>query len=339
MGETPGAGRLGIGVIGAGAMGTAHARELAASVPGVEVRAVYDADDERSAALATEIGAVAAVHHEAVIGSEQVDAVVIAAPDPWHEELVLACLAAGKHVLCEKPLAVTAQGTRRIVEAEVTLGRRLVQVGFMRRFDPALVALADAVSRGEVGRPRVVHCVHRNAAPHPSATSEGVISNSMIHELDQVPWLLGERMTAITVTAPWPGEVGGLLDTQVAVIETAGGAIATVEVSVNAGYGYDVRCEVVGEQGTVRLSAPYGLLTRHAGHDGALVGQDFVARFVEAYRRELTAWTHAIRSGVPIGPSAWDGHLASVAAEAGVRSLLGAGRVEIPHETTPVLYK
>jgi myo-inositol 2-dehydrogenase/D-chiro-inositol 1-dehydrogenase len=190
-----------------------------------------------------------------------------------------------------------------------------------------------------VGRVRLVHCVHRNAAAHPTATSDGVISNSMIHELDQVPWLLRERLTAITVTAPRIPGADALLDTQVAVLETEGGAVATIEVSVNARYGYDGRCEVVGERGTLRLSPPYGLSARRDGLDGVLVSDDFVARFGDAYRRELLAWVTSTRSGTVAGPSAWDGHLATLAAEAGVRSLHERSRVAILTEDAPPLYK
>lgn len=328
-----------IGVIGAGAMGAAHARTIARGVPGARVSVVCDADFERASVIAAEVGCVVSASSLELIDDPDVEAVIIAAPDAVHEELALACLAAGKPVLCEKPLAMTAEGSRRVVDAEVAVGRRLIQVGFMRRFDPAFLELRDLVKCGGLGLPSVVHCLHRNVAAHHDATSDGVITNSMIHELDHVPWLLDSPIAAITVLAPPAKEGRDLRDTQVAALEMASGVVATVEVSVNAGYGYDVQCEIVGEHGTARLAPPYGLLTRLGGVDGARVSGDFVARFAEAYRVELVAWTATLLTGVTVGASAWDGHVATRAAAAGVISLNSGARVVVEQEPVPELYK
>ena len=166
----------------------------------------YDADVARVKQVCQEVGARTADGPESVIGGDDVDAVLIAAPDPLHQDLVLSCIAAGKPVLCEKPLATSAAGSQQIVDAEVALGRRLVQVGFMRRYDPAYVALRSTVADGGLGAVRVVHCVHRNPEAHPTATSEGIVTNSMIHELDTVPWLLDDTWTAVTMTVPTVAE-------------------------------------------------------------------------------------------------------------------------------------
>ncbi|HSS68775.1 MAG TPA: Gfo/Idh/MocA family oxidoreductase, partial [Nocardioidaceae bacterium] len=202
---------------------------------------------------------------------------------------------------------------------------------------PAFVALRALVAAGGVGEVRVAHCVHRNAQSHPSATSDGIVGNSMIHELDSVPWMLDSPLTAITVLSPRLPE-GMLRDPQVAILETASGALVTVEVFVNAGYGYDIQCEVVGPEGTAWLTPPYGLGSRKTGLAGVAVSADFVARFADAYRIELSAWVESVRTGSPTGPSAWDGHLANLAAEAGVASLHSGQRVEIAAEPRPELY-
>lgn len=326
-----------VGVVGAGAMGAAHVETLARWVPGVEVVAVYDADPGRAAAVAGGVGAVVTPSAESLIGDDSVDAVLVAAPDPTHEELALACLAAGKPTLLEKPLATSVEGARRVVAAEVAGGRRLLQLGFMRRFDPAYLALRDAVLGGEVGEPRAVHCLHRNVAAHPTATSDGVLVNSAIHEFDCVPWLLDDRVTAVTVFAPTVA-AGALQDVQVVVLELAGGPVVTVEVSVNARYGYDIHTEVVGTGGTVSLTPPYGLSFRREAVDGRHVDADFVGRFVDAYRIELAAWVDGIGAGTLPGPSAWDGHLANVVAFAAVESLHTGARVAVPPAEMPALY-
>ena len=326
-----------VGVVGAGAMGAAHVETLARWVPGAEVTAIFDADPARCKEIADGVGARPADSAESVITGDDVDAVLIAAPDPLHEELALACLAAGKPTLCEKPLATSVEGSRRVVEAEVALGRRLLQLGFMRRFDPAYLELRAAVHDGSIGEVRAMHCLHRNAQSHPSATSEGVLVNSMIHEFDSVPWLLDDPLAAVTVFAPAVPE-GTLQDVQVAVLETVGGRVVTVEVSVNARYGYDIHTEVTGTEGTVSLTSPYGIGRRTANLDGREVKSDFVARFVDAYRVELASWIQGVRAGELPAPSAWDAHLANLGAFAAVDSLRGGGRVEVPAEPRPDLY-
>ncbi|HEY3529805.1 MAG TPA: Gfo/Idh/MocA family oxidoreductase [Nocardioides sp.] len=331
-----------VGVIGLGAMGAAHVETLERWVPGASVAQVFDVDVGRARAIGERCGAAVAASAEELIASAGVDAVLVAAPDPLHESLALTCLAADKPTLLEKPIATTPEGARRVVEAEVAGGRRLIQLGFMRRFDPAYVDLREAVAGGAVGTVRAVHCVHRNAQAHPSHTSDSVLVNSMIHELDCVPWLLDDPLTSVTVFASRVG-AGALEDLQVAVLETRGGVVVTVEVYVNARYGYDIHTEIVGTAGTVSLTPPYGVSVRRglsdtAGVDGRVVDGGWTSRFLDAYRIELGAWIDGIRSGRPVGPSAWDGHLADLAAFAAVASRQGGGRVTIPQEECPELY-
>jgi myo-inositol 2-dehydrogenase / D-chiro-inositol 1-dehydrogenase len=336
MGEPMSAG-VRIGVVGAGRMGAAHVETLARWVPGAEVVGVYDLDLDLAKSIAGGVGAVASSSAESLIADESVEAVLVAAPDPLHEELALACLAAGKPTLLEKPLATSVEGARRVVDAEVAVGRRLLQLGFMRRFDPSYVALRAAVLGGEVGRPRAVHCLHRNVEAHPTATSEGVLVNSAVHEFDCVPWLLDDRVDAVTVFAPRVPS-GALQDVQVVVLETSGGVVVTVEVAVNARYGYDIHTEVLGTAGTVSLTPPYGLGFRREAMDGRHVDGDFVGRFTDAYRIELAAWVDGIRAGELPGPSAWDGYVANVVAFAAVESLHTGSRVAVPAYGPPALY-
>ena len=152
-------------------MGAAHVDTLARWVPGAAVTAVFDADPARCEEVAAGVGARPAESAESV--SPATTSTRCSSRRPTrHEELALACLAAGKPTLCEKPLATSAEGSRRVVEAEVRAGRRLLQVGFMRRFDPAYLELRAAVHEGSIGEVRAMHCLHRNAPAHPSATSE-----------------------------------------------------------------------------------------------------------------------------------------------------------------------
>ncbi|MEE6288845.1 Gfo/Idh/MocA family oxidoreductase [Georgenia sp. MJ173] len=195
---------------------------------------------------------------------------------------------------------------------------------------------------GVVGEPLLVHNVHRNARPHPDATTEGVVANSMVHELDTLPWLLGSQVVEVQVRSPRGGRLGGagLRDPQLATVELASGVLATIEVFLSAGYGYDVRCEVVGDRGAVSLGAPGHLAVAADGLTGTPVPADFRARFAEAYRDELVAWVDAAGRGGTVGASAWDGHRANLAAAAGIASLRrgGAVRVDDGDRAVPAIY-
>ncbi|MBC7595798.1 MAG: Gfo/Idh/MocA family oxidoreductase [Kineosporiaceae bacterium] len=324
-----------MGVIGAGAMGAAHVHMLHETVPSARVSEVFDADAARARQVAGSVSGRAAPSALAVVESDEVDAVLIAAPDFTHAELALACIAAGKPVLCEKPLALTAEESRSVVEAEVAGGQQLVQVGFMRRFDPSYRELKQTLTDGRLGEPRLVHHVHRNATSNTSTTDANLITGSMIHEFDLVRWLLDDEVASIAVASPIRD---GFRDPQLATIVMMRGTLVSAEVFVNAKYGYDIRCEVVGTSGTASLVPPAHVSTRIGGAEGVPVGADFVVRFATAYQNELRAWTRDALYGVVTGPSAWDGHMANLVAEAGVRALESGTVEQVLLEPAPAFY-
>jgi myo-inositol 2-dehydrogenase / D-chiro-inositol 1-dehydrogenase len=321
-----------VGVIGAGTMGETHVRALAHAVTAARVVAVADVDVERAAAVAR-AGGASTVHGDAhdLIADSNVEAVLIASTAETHEELVLASLDAGKPVFCEKPLAATADGARRVVEAEAALGRELVRLGFMRRYDPAYLELKRLLDEGGIGDPLLVHCVHRNRDLPETFNSGAALTESVVHEIDVVRWLLGHEIVAVDVLAPRPTRHAppGVRDPQVVLLETDGGVLVDVESFVRAQYGYDIRCEVVGETGTLALApaAPVGV--RRDGRESVAVPAGFQTRFAQAYRDELEAWIEGLREGRPTGPTAWDGYAASAVADACLRSLASGRRTEV----------
>jgi myo-inositol 2-dehydrogenase/D-chiro-inositol 1-dehydrogenase len=327
---------MNVGVIGAGLMGSTHVRILDAAVAGAEVVAVSDALRE----AAERIAGPATVYADAyeLIGDPAVEAVVIASPAATHEAFALACLDGGKPVLCEKPLAASAEASRRVLDAEAALGRRLVQVGFMRRYDPGYADLKRRLDAGDVGAPLVVHCAHRNAVAPPTFTSEMLITDSVVHEIDTVRWLLGEEIARATVFAPRASRraAAGLQDPQVVVFETASGRLVDVECFVNAQYGYDIRCEVVAETGTLELAPPATVTARRAGASAVDVAEGFQRRFAAAYLSQLQTWVAA--GGAPTGPDAWDGYAAAVVCEAAVESLRSGRGVDVRLDGRPALY-
>jgi myo-inositol 2-dehydrogenase/D-chiro-inositol 1-dehydrogenase len=265
----------------------------------------------------------------------------VASPDPTHVELVLACLEAGKPVLCEKPLAPTAKECLEVVAAETALGRRLVQTGFMRRFDPCYGAMRDAVVEGRLGLPVFLHCAHRNASVPAWFDPAMVITNSAVHEIDTARWLLDDEIASATVLMRGRGGAPGPTDRQFIVLETERGTLVDVELLLNARYGYDVTAELVCETGTVSLVPQAPVAIREAGQNRFAYAGDWRAHFAAAYRAQLQAWVDAVRSGgiAKIGASAWDGYVASAAAGACLASLADGGRVALDLAPRPDLYR
>jgi myo-inositol 2-dehydrogenase/D-chiro-inositol 1-dehydrogenase len=324
-----------VGIVGAGMIGQDHAHRLSRALAGAQVTAVADADPARAGLVAGSVpGAQPLRTGLDVIGSTTVDAVLVTSPGPSHEEFVLAAIGAGKPVFCEKPLAPTPGACLRIVEAEVAAGRRLVQVGFMRRYDDGYRAMKRAVDDGLIGTPLLAHCVHRNVASPPGYTSDMPFTDSAVHEMDVVRWLLGDEVTALSVVAARRSSYAPaqLQDPQLLLMETAAGVHIDVEVFVNCQYGYDVRCELVGETGTVSLPLPSGPELRSGGVAGVPVPAGWRARFARAYDAELQDWVDSVRTGQATGPSSWDGYAAAEVAHAALAAL-GSG------QRTPVLMK
>ncbi|MEU4623416.1 Gfo/Idh/MocA family oxidoreductase [Actinoplanes sp. NPDC023801] len=325
-----------IGIIGTGIMGADHARLLTGAVSGASVGGVFDVDADRAGGVAARSGGarVFADPHT-LIDDDDIDAVLIASSDATHEEYVLACVSAGKPVLCEKPLAPSAGACARILEAEAAHGSRLITVGFMRRFDPGYTALKAMLDDGAVGAPLMIHHVHRNPAAVPGLPGSALITNSAVHELDITRWLFGEEIVEVAVHTPRPStRAGGTRDPQLLVLTTESGILADVEIFVNARYGYEVRCELVAEEGTVTLDAPPPTSLRRGGLHARELPADWRPRFAEAYRLELQDWV----DGTHRGASAWDGFAATFVAEACVAALDSGERrtVRLPDRAPPV---
>jgi myo-inositol 2-dehydrogenase/D-chiro-inositol 1-dehydrogenase len=276
-------------------------------------------------------GATVHASGEELIADPAVDAVVVCSWGPTHEQYVLASIAAGKPVFCEKPLATTQEAGRRIIDAEVRYGSRLVQVGFMRRYDAAYRALKRVVDGGDIGAPLMMHCAHRNPSVPAYYEKESAIVDTAVHEIDMVRWMFDDEIAAAQVLIPRKSRNGGeLQDPLLFLLEMASGVLVDVEISVNIRYGYDIRGEVIGEDGTAALGELSPVSVRRANQVSAPVPADWRERFILAYDVEFQEWIDAVSGGgAPLGPSSWDGYAAAVASDAGVAALRTGKRVEI----------
>ena len=328
-----------IGLIGVGMIGQDHIRRLTQVLFGAAVVAVTDVDADRSKSVAEGVrGCRILGSGQEVIRADDVEAVVVTSWGPTHEEYVLAAIEAGKPVFCEKPLATTQDACLRIVDAEVAGGRQLVQVGFMRRYDAAYRAVKAVVDDGAIGAPLLMHCAHRNPSVPPQFTSDMIINDAAIHEIDLVRWMFGEEIAATQVLKPRRNSKSALDDPVVVLLEMASGALVDVELSVNIGYGYDIRGEVVGESGTVALAETGDARVKREGLRSHRVAVDWRERFSRAYDVELQEWLDALSAGTSTGPSSWDGYAAAAASDACLEALRTGDRTTVSLRERPDFY-
>jgi myo-inositol 2-dehydrogenase/D-chiro-inositol 1-dehydrogenase len=329
---------LRIAVLGVGMMGADHVARISSRISGARVAVVNDYIAEKAEQMAADIPGCRSIDDPLdAIADPEVDAVVLATPGPTHEKQLLACLEHGKPVMCEKPLTTDLETSLEIVKREAELGTRLIQVGFMRRFDDEYALLKALIDGGEFGTPLVMHCVHRNPAVPPNFDSSMIVKDSLVHEVDVTRFLFGEEITSVQIVRPSanPAAPQGLQDPQIAIFATESGRHVDVELFVTTGVAYEVRTEVVGEKGSAMIGLDVGLVRKSApGRWGGVITPSFKERFGQAYDREVQRWVDAVKRGdqsgnYTDGPTAWDGYAAAAVCAAGVQSLQTGQPVEV----------
>lgn len=327
-------GELGVAVVGAGRAGMVHARNFASGVPGARLVALADPDEEALvvASAATGCDRTSTDPLQAVTGDE-VGAVVVASPTFTHAEVAVSALAAGKHVLCEKPLASTLAEGSAIARA-VADSESAFLMGFMRRFDPTWTSLAERVAAGEIGRPLLVRSTGRGPGLPPEwaldpEVSGGLIAEVNSHDLDSIRWLSGqefETVYAVGRAAKRPDladRFPGFVDVVLATFELSDGALAQLDGACPAEYGYDARVEVYGTEGVAFAGDPRrgsALLIRR-GEAVAEPVRGWRDLFADAYRAEDAHLVAVARGEVESRTSVEDGVRALEAVFAVNRSL------------------
>ncbi len=335
--------KLGVGVVGVGRMGRCHAENLRALVSEAKLIAVADTDFEAARRLAADLE----IEHsyasiEDLVERKDIDAVVIASPSKFHLSGVQTAAAAAKHILCEKPLALTIEGVDDAIAAARS-AKVLLQVGFMRRYDPAYAEAYKRIEAGEIGTPVIFRSIGRDRQPPPlsfyKSGSGTLFLDSTIHEFDLARWLMKDEVSQVhafggTLACPELVQFGEL-DAGIVNLRFAHGAIGNVESFRQSRYGYDIYTEVVGSKATLRIgylrqTALTVLSGEGVGHD---VVDHFLVRFAEAYLNELRDFVRSVLTASPARVTGEDARKALAIALAAARSCRDSRSALVADET------
>lgn len=332
--------KLGVGVLGVGEMGRRHAENLRRLVPQAQLVAVTDVAPGRARQIATELEIENSFGSlEAMLECKGLDAVVITTPDKFHAEAVKTIASAGKAILCEKPLALTLADAHDLLEAVAITGVPM-QVGFMRRYDPAYAAAMKRIEAGEIGVPVIFKSIGRDKDGPPLAAYHSNVNGMLfytntIHDFDLARWLMQDEVSevhAYTTVAIRP-EVAEFGDVVASVVNLKfdKGAIGNIESHAQAIYGYDVRTEIVGSKGSILVGnmngAPATFLT--AQGSSRPLADYFLTAFADAYVAEIRDFVDAILKDRPPRVSGEDGLKALAIAVAAENSHLQGKPVKV----------
>jgi myo-inositol 2-dehydrogenase / D-chiro-inositol 1-dehydrogenase len=322
-------------------MGTDHIIRINTRMSGAIVTAIVEPDTKRAAeALKCAPDAKQFANISDAIASGLIDAALVATPGTFHEEVLLPIIAAGLPVLCEKPMTPDVPSALRVVEAEVAGGKKIIQVGFMRRFDEGYIELQKQISSSALGELLALHCAHRNPSVPDWYGNEMLIADSVSHEIDIVRFLTGSPIISAEVKQLKRNKLAPerLNEPILVLLETESGVIATVEMNVSVQFGYQVITEAVFQKGVSEIGRSNGMTTWEAGRSSTAEHISYLTRFARAYDDEIQSWINAAKIGQIGGPNAWDGYLSVAVVDAGLKSLKTGERVSATYVAKPALY-
>lgn len=314
-------------MIGVGLMGRRHAENIAGLTGEARCVAVTDADRVTRERVAKELGAACSESIDALLARRDVHAVVVASPKRFHEEHAIAAAKAGKDVFLEKPIATSLEGADRVIAAAQKAGVRL-QVGFQRRYDPAYAEARKLVSGGALGRPLFYRGVNRDllapvGSPGSMETSD-ILTESAIHDLDGARWIMADEVVGVRATLAIVGDRATSPASDLTMVELAfsRGAVAHVEAMWGARYAYDIRSEILCENGAVVVGgfAQTMLTVLRAGERRDDLYPGFLERYADAYVAELRDFVDGVFDRRPPAVTGDDGRRALAIAFAAVRS-------------------
>jgi predicted dehydrogenase len=325
-------------------MGRFHAETLRYHTPGASLVAVADSNLARAQAVASELQISAYASLESLLNGTDIDAVVISSPPKFHGAAIRSAATARKQIFCEKPLAIALDDADSALEAVTDAGLSL-QVGHMRRYDPAYAAAKRRIDQGEIGRVILFKSIGRDHQAGPSAAAQTGINGTLFHDssthdFDLARWLVGDEVSEVHAYAaclaiPEMKRFGGF-DSGVVNLQFTQGAIGNVESYIDAKYGYDIRTEVIGTHGTVQIGhirrTPVTLLTAE-GRKHELMTH-WLERFANAYRLEMRDFVDNVLAGRAMRVTGHDGRQSLAIADAAMRSHFE--RRPVPVQAAPV---
>lgn len=310
-----------IAVIGTGRMGSVHVRNIVQQVPEADLAAVCDIRLEVAKAVADEMGIQRVVrdYHE-LLADPEIEAVLIAASTNAHDYIMKDAAAAGKHIFCEKPLALELDKIDEALDAVEKAGVKL-QVGFNRRFDKSFRKVREIVASGEIGRPCILHITSRDPEVPDMEfmrVSGGMFLDMTIHDFDMARFQVGdvEEVYAMggVLIEPALNEFGDI-DTNVVTLKFANGAVGAIDNSRQAVYGYDQRLEVFCSNGTARTENDTENMTVKGNPDGfhsSRIPHFFMDRYAPCYVEEIRQFIECVREDKPTPINGQDGRAAVV---------------------------
>jgi myo-inositol 2-dehydrogenase/D-chiro-inositol 1-dehydrogenase len=331
--------KINVGVIGAGRIGQIHAQNIKFRIPGARLHAVADVNVEAARKVAAELEVpVVAEDYRQLTGDESIQAIVICSSTDTHAGMMVEAALAGKHIFCEKPIALDMERIDQALAAVAKGGVKL-QVGFNRRFDPSFRKVRELIAAGRIGVPQLLRISSRDPEPPPLdyvKCSGGLFLDMMIHDFDMARFLIGEEVTELMATGncqvdPEIGKCGDV-DTAVVLLKFKNGALGTIDNSRRAVYGYDQRVEVFGSAGCA--AAGNKIPTEVTLHSADSTTSDkplyfFLERYEEAYLAEMKEFIGCIRENRVTAVGGLDGKVSVAMGYAALESLQSGNFVQV----------
>ncbi len=309
--------QLQIGIIGAGRIGSLHAKSVTYNVPTATVAGITDINPDMAKKVADELGIPKVyANYKELLADPQVQAVFICSSTDTHADIAVEAAKAGKHIFCEKPVDLTPEKVKAVMQAVKEAGVKL-QVGFNRRFDHNFSYIKKLVGDGKVGDVHVVKITSRDPAPPPaeySASSGGMFLDMTIHDFDMARYLAGSEVTELYANAtclvdPAIGKAGDV-DTAVITLKFANGAIGVIDNSRRAAYGYDQRVEVFGSKGAAQAENDTPTTVTFSGEERVEKDKPlyfFLERYMQSFRDEVLQFVDAVNNDTATPTTGEDG--------------------------------
>ena len=323
---------ISLGIIGAGRIGKVHAQSIMNHITSARLKRIADPfmNEETEASLRALGVSDCTKDYKKILNDPEIDAVLICSSTNTHADISLEAIAAGKHVFCEKPVSQDIAKIRQVMEK--LKGTKLkYQVGFNRRFDHNFEAVRAAVANGDVGDVHIVRITSRDPAPPPpeyAAVSGGMFLDMTIHDFDMVRYLTASDVVEVfangaVLVDPLIGKAGDI-DTAIISLKMANGALAVIDNSRKAVYGYDQRAEVFGSKGQASVSNDTNsslILSSETGIHAEKPLYFFLERYMASFTKEVRMFVQAIEQDSPVPVDINDGLQPVLIAAAALRSL------------------